>query len=57
MEIPRYKVINYLLKKYNLINHNYLEIGVWAGETFKYVNSENKDGVDPGQYCESEYKL
>lgn len=55
MEIPRYKVINYLLKKYNLINHNYLEIGVWAGETFKYVNSENKDGVDPGQYCESEY--
>ena len=41
--------------KYNLINPDYLEIGVWVGATFKNVNSSNKDGVDPGQYCDCEY--
>jgi hypothetical protein len=55
MEISRQSIINSLFKKFNLLNPNYLEIGVWAGNTFKYVNSTNKDGVDPGQYCNSEY--
>ena len=55
MEISRHSIINTLFKKYNLINPNYLEIGVWNGNTFKYVNSVNKDGVDPGQYCECTY--
>lgn len=55
MEISRQFIINSLFQKYNLLNPNYLEIGVWAGNTFKYVNSINKDGVDPGQYCDSEY--
>jgi hypothetical protein len=55
MEISRQSIINFLFKKYNLSNPNYLEIGVWAGNTFKYINSTNKDGVDPGQYCDSEY--
>lgn len=55
MEISRHFIINSLFKKYNLLNPNYLEIGVWSGNTFKYINSINKDGVDPGQYCDSEY--
>ena len=55
MEISRQSIINSLFKKYNLLNPTYLEIGVWTGNTFKYVNSTNKDGVDPGQYCDSEY--
>ena len=55
MEISRQSIINSLFKKYNLLNPNYLEIGVWEGNTFKYVNSTNKDGVDPGQYCNSIY--
>jgi len=55
MSIRRENVINYLFKKYNLVNPHYLEIGVWNGTTFKSINSVNKDGVDPGQYCECEY--
>ena len=55
MSISRENVINHLIKKYNLINPDYLEIGVWVGATLKNVNSTNKDGVDPGQYCECEY--
>ena len=51
----RDKVINYLFQKYNLLNPSYLEIGVWNGETFKYVNSTKKDGVDPEQYCECNF--
>ena len=51
----RYSVINHLINKYNLKNPDYLEIGVWKGETFKHVNSANKDGVDPGQYCDCDY--
>jgi hypothetical protein len=50
--IPRQSVINGIIKNYNLINPSYLEIGVWTGETFKHINSNNKDGVDPGQYCD-----
>tara|TARA_B100000900_G_C20595580_1_gene723270 strand:+ start:3143 stop:3799 length:657 start_codon:yes stop_codon:yes gene_type:complete len=55
MEIPRSTLINYLFQKYSLKNPHYLEIGVWQGKTFKNVNSNNKDGVDPGQYCECKY--
>ena len=46
MEISRHFIINSLIKKYNLLNPNYLEIGVWGGNTFKHINSINKDGVD-----------
>ena len=53
--VSRERIINYLFNKYNLVNPDYLEIGVWTGATFKYVNSSNKDGVDPGQYCECKY--
>lgn len=51
----RSDVINVLIEKYNLKNPQYLEIGVWSGVTFKHVKSINKDGVDPGQYCDSSY--
>jgi hypothetical protein len=51
----RSDVINQIIKKYNYINPNYLEIGVWHGETFKDIECENKDGVDPEHYCESKY--
>ena len=51
----RSEPINKIIEKNSLINPVYLEIGVWYGDTFKYINTSNKDGVDPGQYCESEY--
>ena len=53
--IPREKIINHFIEKNNLINPEYLEIGVWNGQTFRHVNSLNKDGVDPGQYCDCNY--
>jgi hypothetical protein len=53
--ITRYDAINKLIKFHNLSNPTYLEIGVWKGETFKNINSNNKDGVDPGQYCDCDY--
>tara|TARA_B100001758_G_scaffold2877_1_gene2338 strand:- start:4642 stop:5301 length:660 start_codon:yes stop_codon:yes gene_type:complete len=55
MITPRHFIINKLFKKYNFDNPNYLEIGVWEGETFSKVLSNNKDGVDPEQYCSSDY--
>lgn len=54
-EIPRAIVINNIISKHNLVNPKYLEIGVWTGTTFKDINTSFKDGVDPGQYCESNY--
>lgn len=54
-EITRADIINKIIQEYNLNNPYYLEIGVWAGETFKYINTINKDGVDPGQYCNCDY--
>lgn len=53
--ITRSDVINKIISKYNLVNPKYLEIGVWVGNTFKNINSNFKDGVDPGQYCQCEY--
>ncbi len=50
---PRAYIINRIIEHYNLQNAQYLEIGVWFGETFQYINTTNKDGVDPGQYCDS----
>jgi hypothetical protein len=50
--IQRHILINSIIKNYNLINPTYLEIGVWTGGTFNYINTSNKDGVDPGQYCD-----
>jgi len=41
--MERHQFIN----KYNLVNPKYLEIGVWYGGTFKYINTNIKDGVDP----------
>ena len=46
------------MKRYEMINRvieskgytNYLEIGVWNGDTLKDVNSNNKAGVDPEHY-------
>jgi hypothetical protein len=52
---PRAFVINKIIEQYNLQNPEYLEIGVWFGETFKFINSTKKDGIDPGQYCDSVY--
>ena len=54
-EIARSDVINKIISKYNSVNPKYLEIGVWLGNTFKNINSNVKDGVDPGQYCDCEY--
>ena len=51
----RHEVINQIINSNHLSNPNYLEIGVWKGETFKNINSNNKDGVDPGQYCDCHY--
>ncbi len=45
-QITRYDIINYLVKKNNF--NNYLEIGVFFGETIRQINIEHKDGVDPG---------
>ena len=55
MEKPRYQVINDIIDEYKYKNPEYLEIGVWGGSTFMNINSNNKDGVDPGQYCECIY--
>lgn len=49
--IPREDIINFLINNYNFKNPNYLEIGVFNGNTFKHVNTSNKDGVDPEDYC------
>jgi len=54
-EITRASVINKIINKYKIENPKYLEIGVWYGDTFKDINCVNKDGVDPGQYCDSKY--
>lgn len=51
----RSEVINEIIHKYKLDNPLYLEIGVWRGDTFKNINTNNKDGVDPNQYCECSY--
>jgi len=51
----RHTLINTIIEAYHLENPDYLEIGVWTGETFKNIKSSNKDGVDPGQYCDSHY--
>lgn len=55
MTIHRSEVINRIISKYSMTNPEYLEIGVWTGDTFKHINSRNKDGVDPGQYCECSF--
>ena len=54
-EVLRSSVINKIISKNGLTNAKYLEIGVWNGLTFKDINASFKDGVDPGQYCDSEY--
>lgn len=51
----RHEVINNIINKYGYVNPSYLEIGVWNGDTFKNINSQIKDGVDPGQYCDCHY--
>ena len=38
-------LINHYLKKIN--GKNYLEIGLWNGGTFKQIEVDNKDSVDP----------
>ena len=48
--MKRSDVINKIIQYFNLNNPNYLEIGVWNGDTLKDVNSNNKDGVDPEHY-------
>jgi hypothetical protein len=51
----REDLINKIINNYNLHNPAYLEIGVWEGSTFKHIRTSTKDGVDPGQYCDSVY--
>jgi hypothetical protein len=53
--MERFHFINNIIYKYNLQNPKYLEVGVWYGGTFKHINTNFKDGVDPAQYCECEY--
>lgn len=53
--LSRHTLINSIIKNYGLQNPAYLEIGVWTGDTFKNIQTSQKDGVDPGQYCDSEY--
>lgn len=53
--LERVTVINDIIKKYNYKNPDYLEIGVQYGITFKDVNSDSKDGVDPGIYGNYEF--
>ena len=53
--VSRDVLINSIIRNYKLINPKYLEVGVWTGETFKNINSNNKDGIDPEQYCKSDY--
>ena len=53
--IERSYVINKIINKYKLDRPEYLEIGVWFGQTFKDIACINKDGVDPGQYCDCKY--
>lgn len=48
------EIINSLIPTENN-NVKYLEIGVWAGQTLSNVNCNHKDGVDPEQYCSSEF--
>jgi len=55
METHRSSIINKIIEKYSLINPYYLEIGVHKANTFLKVNSINKDGVDPEQYCICEH--
>lgn len=58
--MERFEVINKIISKYNMINPNYLEIGVQHGLTFNNVNSINKDAVDPciyGNYTFIKYKM
>jgi hypothetical protein len=51
----RQDYINSLFSKYNLVNPEYLEIGVQFAATFRHVKSVHKDGVDPGIYTDSPY--
>ena len=58
--IERANIINNIISKYNLINPEYLEIGLQHGITFNQINSINKDGVDPciyGNYNFINYKI
>jgi len=48
----RSDLINRIIEGNGLTNPQYLEIGVHHGVTFSQINSSNKDGVDPGQYCD-----
>lgn len=45
-------LINKIIDINGLTNPKYLEIGVHNGATFASIKSSNKDGVDPGQYCD-----
>jgi len=45
VSLQRWELMNYLIKKYNLIN--YLEIGVNDGLCIRKIEAEHKDGVDP----------
>jgi hypothetical protein len=49
------QIVNSIIHNNNLHNPEYLEIGVWEGVTFTKINSTNKDGVDPEQYCKCEH--
>lgn len=55
-QVNRYDVINQLIQKYNY--KRYLEIGIHIGETFKYVNIESKEGIDPNSpYPDVKYRM
>ena len=45
-------LINKIIEINGFTNPQYLELGVHHGATFSCINSNNKDGVDPGQYCD-----
>jgi hypothetical protein len=53
----RSECINRIIKKYGYENPQYLEIGVWNGETLREINTkpQYKDGVDTAQYGTNKY--
>ena len=47
--MKRFDIVNHLINLYGY--KNYLEIGVHEGKSFRKVNIDNKEGVDPAGKC------
>jgi SAM-dependent methyltransferase len=51
----RVELINHYLTK--TISKNYLEIGLWIGQTFSLINADIKDSIDPDTTRNAKYKM